>query len=193
MIQFDQEIQRLFKESPPLDISRESDTFTSLAETLEKQLAKLNKRGTEIAIQVEELYETSQTSNLNELLDSLREEKDRERSLALTVIGLCDLLEHFREYAAQSESEALFAQAETLWKQSERLLQASGMARIGELGEPVDETLHIVAGTAKNDGIPRELVAQVLQRGYRYLGEVIRRATILMSMGGDENGEMGRN
>lgn len=185
MIQFDQEIQRLLKETPPLDTPQESDAFISVAETLEKQLAKLNKRSTEIAIQMEELYETAQRTDTTALLESLQEEKDRERTLALAVMGLCDLLEHFREYAAQSGDEALFAQAEILWKQSGRLLEASGMARVGEPGEPLDAALHIVAGTADGGGIPRELVAQVLQRGYRYLGEVIRRATILVSIGGD--------
>jgi molecular chaperone GrpE (heat shock protein) len=56
------------------------------------------------------------------------------------------------------------------------------MTRLGEEGQLLDPEIHRVQ-TAAASPLPREHVARVLQSGYRYLGDVLRRAAVIISTG----------
>jgi molecular chaperone GrpE (heat shock protein) len=148
-------------------------------------LAVVNKKQTDLSLQVEEIYDLVKEGDSRVLQEALDAEKGRARQLALAAIGLCDMLEDFCAYARQSGSGELEHQGRLLWKNSGALLEDCGITRLGEEGQPLNPAIHTVQ-TAATSAFPREHVAQVLQSGYRYLGAVVRRAVVVISAGTED-------
>lgn len=62
-------------------------------------------------------------------------------------------------------------------KQFDKTLSDLGVERIGEVDEPFDPTYHEAVSMEEGEGT-QEVVAEVLQSGYRIGDEVIRHATV---------------
>jgi molecular chaperone GrpE (heat shock protein) len=184
MLNFETELEKLLaRESGPLPQSE----FAELAAAAQKLLAALNKKQTDISMQVEEIYDLAKENDSRVLQEALDAEKIRANQLVVAAVGLSDLLEDFCAYARQSGSEELERQARLLWKSSAGLLETCGITRLGEEGQPLDPGAHRVQALAVSY-LPREHVARVLQSGYRYLGEVLRRAAVIVSAGTGRTG-----
>jgi molecular chaperone GrpE (heat shock protein) len=184
MVNFEAELDKLLaREQEPL-LQHELAEFAAAEREI---LAAVNKKQTDLSLQVEEIYDLVKEGDSKVLQETLDAEKGRARQLALTAIGLCDLLEDFCAYARQSGSEDLEHQGRLLWKNSGALLENCGITRLGEEGQPLNPAIHTVQAAAASV-FPQEYVAQVLQSGYRYLGAVVRRAVVVISSG-TENSE----
>ena len=158
-----------------------------LAELLaaERQLLQaLNKKQTDISLQIEEIYDITKDMDNRVLQDIVRDEKARGIRLAGTVIELCDLIDDFYEYTMQSGSEELEHQARLMQKNAGVLLEKCGITRIGEAGQRLDPEIHSARSGAVSS-VSREHVVKVLQSGYRYLGALIRKAAVVVSLGID--------
>jgi molecular chaperone GrpE len=180
MLNFETELNKL--------LARESEPLAH-SELAELMLAALNKKHADISFQIEEIYDLTKEADTSVLRETLDTEKRRADKLTAAVVGLCDILEHFCAYARQSGSEHLASQAFLLLKNSTAVLEGCGITRLGEEGQALDPEIHTVQNAAASS-FPREHVAQVLQSGYRYLGEVVRRASVIVSTG-PENFETG--
>ncbi|MDR3199918.1 MAG: nucleotide exchange factor GrpE [Spirochaetales bacterium] len=179
MLNFETELSKLLaRESDPLPHSE----IMEIAAAGQKLLAALNKKHSDLSFQVEELYDLTKEADTQTLLQALDAEKKRAGKLAAAAVGLCDILEDFCAYARHSGSEELESHARLLWKNSAALLEGCGMTRLGEEGQSLDPEIHTVQ-TAAASPLPREHIARVLQSGYRYLGDVLRRAAVIVSTG----------
>jgi molecular chaperone GrpE (heat shock protein) len=179
MLDFKQELYNLLKqETQPLP----KDELTEIAMTGQQLLATLNKKQSELSLQVEEIYDIVGNTDTTALQEVIQSEKRRADTLAGAMVGLCDILEDVRAYARNSGDAELDRQTRIMWKNAGNLLERCGFARLGEDGQPLDPEIHAVRSVAASP-VPREHVAQVLQSGYRYLGSVIRKAAVVLSEG----------
>jgi molecular chaperone GrpE (heat shock protein) len=181
-VNFEAELEKLLaQEREPLPVS----CIEELAAAEREMLTALNKKNTDLSLQVEEIYDLVKEGDTRVLQEALGVEKNRTGQLAAAAVGLCDMLEDFCAYARQSGSGDLEHQARLLWKNSGALLEGCGITRLGEEGQPLDPAIHTVQAAVPS-AFPREHVAQVLQSGYRYLGAVVRRAVVVVSSGPGE-------
>ncbi|MDR2434059.1 MAG: nucleotide exchange factor GrpE [Treponema sp.] len=181
MLDFETELERLLaRESAPLPHSE----LAELAAAGQNMLTELHKKNTELSLQVEEIYDLVKEADSGILREALDDEKRRTGRLAAAVVALCDLLEHFCAYTRQSGSEDLELQACLLWKNAAAVLEGCGITRLGEEGQYLDPEIHTVE-SAVASSLPREYVVRVLQSGYRYLGNVLRRAAVVVSTGAE--------
>jgi molecular chaperone GrpE (heat shock protein) len=179
MMDFEAELNKLLaRESGPLPQSE----LAELAAAEQNLFASLNQKQTDLSLQIEEIYDLAKEADTRVLQEALETEKIRANRLAGAAVRLSDMLEDFCVYAAESGSEELAAQAVLLWKNSGALLEGCGITRLGEEGQPLDPEIHTVKAAAPSF-LPREHVSRVLQSGYRYLGEVVRKAAVLVSTG----------
>ena len=193
MINFEAELVKLLaQESKPLPQSE----FTELAAIGQQLLLTLNKKQADIAIQIEELYDLTKESDSTDLLDIMKNEKARAAMTVQTAMELSDLIDDFCEFTNLSGSEDLSHQAFLMRKKADSFLEKCGISRIGEQGQPLAPEIHSVQSGAASR-VPREHVAKVLQSGYRYLGTLVRKATVVVSTGIDitieQNEEEKRN
>lgn len=178
MLDFKAELDKLLsQESEPLPDS-------GLAEAL----SFFNKKQDDISLQVEEIYDLVRESDTRELLGALNDEKRRAKGLVGAVVGLCDIIDDFNAYAAQSGDDTLYEQALMMWDNTERFLEECGMARIGGEGTELDPEIHTVQAVTPGT-LPKEYVEHVLRSGYRYMGAVIRKASVAVSLGMGEADE----
>jgi molecular chaperone GrpE (heat shock protein) len=182
MLNFEAELDKL--------LSRETERLpqyelAELAAVGQQLLEDLNKRQTEVSLQIEEIYDLVKEQDTRVLEESLDAEKTRVNQLAFAAISISDLLEDFCAYAEQSGSEELKHQAGILRKNSGGILAGCGIFRFGEEGEPLNPQIHTVKASAESS-LPRERVVQVLQSGYVYQNALVRKAAVVVSRGRDE-------
>jgi molecular chaperone GrpE (heat shock protein) len=185
MLNFEAELDKL--------LSRETRglpqyELAELAALGQQLLEDLNKRQTDVSLQIEEIYDLVKERDTRVLEESLEAERTRANQLASGAIGLSDLLEDFCAYAGQSGSEELKDQAGLLRKNSGRILAGCGIFRLGEEGQPLNPQIHTVKASAESS-LPRERVVQVLQSGYVYQNTLVRKAAVVVSRGRDEAAE----
>ncbi|MDR0450073.1 MAG: nucleotide exchange factor GrpE [Treponema sp.] len=181
MLDFEAELEKL--------LSRETGRLpqyelTELAAAGRQFLGELNKRQTDLSLQVEEIYDLVKEQDTRLLKEALEAEKNRANQLALAAVGLSDLLEDFCAYAGQSGSEELKHQAGLLRKKSDGILAGCGILRFGQEGESLNPQIHTVKASAESS-LPREQVVQVLQSGYVYQNTLVRKAAVVVSRGAE--------
>jgi molecular chaperone GrpE (heat shock protein) len=182
MLDFKRELNKLLdQETRPLP----KDEFAEIALAGQRVLAALDKKQSEISLQVEEIYDIVGNMDTAALQETLQSERRRADVLAGAVVGLCDSIEDFCAYAGDSGDTALAEQARVMWNNSADLLARCGFVRLGDVGRPLDPEIHTVQSAAPSS-FPREHVTRVLQSGYRYLGTVVRKAVVVVSKGTEE-------
>jgi molecular chaperone GrpE (heat shock protein) len=179
MLNFEAEIEKL--------LSRETGRlpqheFAELAAAGQQLLAELNKKQTDVSLQIEEIYDLVKEQDTHVLQETVDAEKTRANQLVFAAIGLADLLEDFCTYARQSGSEELKHQAELLWEHASGILAGRGIFHFGEQGQPLDPQIHTVKASVESP-LPREQVVQVLQSGYAYQNVLLRKAAVVLSRG----------
>jgi molecular chaperone GrpE (heat shock protein) len=183
MINFEAELNKL--------LSQESGElpqyeFTELAAAGRELLEELNKKQTDTALQIEEIYDLVKEQGL--LRETVEAEKIRAGRLVWTAVGLSDLLEDFFAYAKRSGGEELRSQAKLLWEQAGKILSDCGLLRFGEEGQSLDPRIHTVKAGVESS-FSREQVVQVLQCGYAYQNMLLRKAAVVVSRGQEKTEE----
>lgn len=103
----------------------------------------------------------------------------RSRSLAVAVLGFVEILDEVVDAADRSADEAMHGRAQRLREGVGRLLALFGLSEINDVGRPVDETQHEVVNRVPSDGHPTGTVVTVVQRGFAYHGQPVRRAQVV--------------
>jgi molecular chaperone GrpE (heat shock protein) len=148
-------------------------------------LAELNKKQTDISLQIEEIYDLVKEQDNQALVERAEAEKTRADQLVLAAIGLSDLLDDFCAYARQSGSEELHHQAGLLRESANGILSAQGIFSFGAAGQSMDPRIHTVKASVESP-LPRELVVDVLQSGYVYRNVILRKAAVVVSRGTED-------
>jgi molecular chaperone GrpE (heat shock protein) len=179
MLNFEAELNKLLSRETGMLPQYE---FAELAAAGQELLAELNKKQTDVSLQIEEIYDLVKEQDTRLLQETLDTEKAQSNRLASAAISLCDLLDDFYAYARQSGNEELRHQAGILWKKSGGILAGCGIFRFGEEGQPFNPQIHTVKASAESP-FPREHVIQVLQSGYVYQNALVRKAAVVLSRG----------
>jgi molecular chaperone GrpE (heat shock protein) len=160
--------------------------FAELAAAGRELLTELNKKQTDVSLQVEEIYDlVKEQGALREMAEA---EKARADHLVRAAIGISDLLEDFYAYTGQGGGGELEHQAKILWEKAGGILSGCGILRFGEEGQPLDPRIHRVEASAESP-LPREQVVRVLQSGYVYQNTLFRKAAVVVSRGPEEAAE----
>ncbi|GHV84986.1 hypothetical protein AGMMS50230_05940 [Spirochaetia bacterium] len=182
MLDFEAELNKLLSREVEQLPRYEFAQTVEIAALGKNLLEDLQKKQTDVSLQVEEIYDLLKEQNTKGLQDALEAEKNRADALAHTAIALCDLLEDFCAYARQSGSEELKHQADLLWSQSGYHLAENSIVRFGTEGESLNPQIHTVQKGMEST-FPREQVLEVLQSGYVYKNALVRKATVVVSVG----------
>jgi molecular chaperone GrpE (heat shock protein) len=179
MLNFEDELNKL--------LSRETERLpqyeaAELAAAGQELLAELNKKQTDVSLQIEEIYDLVKEQDTRIFRETIDAEKARASQLVYAATALSGLLEDFCTYAQQSGSEELKHQADLLWEHSRSILEDRGIFRFGAVGEFLNPQIHTVKASVESS-LPREQVVRVLQSGYAYQGLLLKKAAVVVSRG----------
>ena len=120
-------------------------------------------------------YEAEEQRELQAML------QHRSRSLAVAVMGFVEVLDDVIDAGAESADEAMRERAVRLRDGVGRLLALFGLSEINGIGGPVDDTQHEVRDRVPSDVHPSGAVVAIVQRGFAYHGQPVRRAQVLVA------------
>jgi molecular chaperone GrpE (heat shock protein) len=140
---------------------------------LSKQQKELSMQQKELSLQIEELYDCVSAPQ--------PEEYDNIWTLVAALISVRDEIEHFRRYA-QNDQE-LLRHVELLLKICDRKLFESGILKIEREGKYYDRKLDVATDTEYAPTIPQNVITKELSGCYKYLGEIVRRANVVICKG----------
>ena len=165
---FINKLQKLFRaeELPPVDC------FAELARTQDEILAGIQKNSSNLSLQIEEIYDI--IKEFDEQTKEIKAAAKRENLLLDGLAAMSDLLDGLIGHM-QGHSRSITTKKEDI-------INACGMERLGFPGERFDPRLHTVA-SAEPSTAPLESVIRILESGYEYRGKVIRKATVILSKG----------
>jgi molecular chaperone GrpE (heat shock protein) len=184
VVNFEEELDKLLSREGGELPEYELMEFAALGQEF---LSALNRKQTDVSLQIEEIYDLLKEQDTKLLQETLSAERGRSNRLALAAMGLCDLLEDFCAYARQSGSGELLHQAELLWNASGGLLSGCNLIRFGAEGEALNPGIHNVKAGVPSE-LPREQVVRVLQSGYVYRNVLVRKAAVVVSRGPEGGG-----
>jgi pilus assembly protein CpaF len=118
-------------------------------------------------------YEADEQRELQAML------QHRSRSLAVAVIGFVEILDDVIDASRGSADETARARAAQLRDGVGRLLALFGLTEINGIGGAVDDALHEVTHRVPSDDYPTGTVVAVVQKGFAYHGQPVRRAQVL--------------
>jgi len=186
----------------PADVGGADDRHARVVRQLESNIRSLEtaleqeKRATEGArAGVEEMRAQVVAARIE--LDTLRDEvraaqheaeeqrelqaalQHRSRSLAVAVMGFVEVLDDVIDAGSVSTDDAVRERTQRLCDGVGRLLALFGLSEINGVGGPVDETQHEVVRRVAPNGHPAGTVAEIVQRGFAYHGQTVRRAQVV--------------
>jgi molecular chaperone GrpE (heat shock protein) len=182
MLNFEDELNKLlFRETERLPQYEAAE----LAAAGQELLAELNKKQTDVSLQIEEIYDLVKEQDTRIFQETIDAEKARSSQLVYAAMALSGLLEDFCTYAEQGGSEELKHQANLLWEHSGSILGDRGIFRFGAAGEFLNPQIHTVKASVESS-LPREQVVRVLESGYAYQGLLLKKAAVVVSRGPEE-------
>ena len=118
--------------------------------------------------------------------DNYRRRVERDRLSAARsgkrdiIIQLLDVLDDFdRALSHLDDAPSAVSQGvRALHRKIEKVLEAQGVTPFNSAGESFNPQFHEALGTTKNDNVEPGVVAEELQRGYRWGDEVLRPARV---------------
>jgi pilus assembly protein CpaF len=120
-------------------------------------------------------YEADEQRELQAML------QQRSRSLAVSVTGFVEVLDDLLEAGRDSADGAVRDRCARLGDSASRLLGLFGLTEINGIGDPVDETKHEIVHHVPSSGHRAGSIVAVVQRGFAYHGQPVRRAQVLVA------------
>ena len=152
------------------------DPLAELSRAQAGILEALYKNNKGISLQVEEIYDIIKESDEN--ARELKSAAKRENSLLGALFVVDDLLDSLLRYIQRSGA----GHAEMIAAKRDEAMIGCGLEKLGYVGQQLDPRMHTVA-SAEPGGAPMESVTRVLESGYMYRGNVVRKATVVISNG----------
>lgn len=113
---------------------------------------------------------------------ALLREREEAAERARRLLGIVDALDDVHALALRLGDPAWLSHLDRLTTHSLHLFAAAGCAEIAALGRPFDEEEHAVTDTRPlADDEPPHVVIEVLRRGFRWNGTVLRRAQVIIT------------
>ena len=171
---FEAELKKLLdaEETPLLD------PLAELARAQAGFLEVISKQGSDVSLQVEEIYDIVKSADEN--AKEIKNAAKRENLLLSSMIAMNDMLDSLMQYIGRTDAR----HSETIASKRDELMNVCGLERLGLPGQQLDPRIHTVAA-AEFDEAPPESVIRVLESGYLYRGNVVRKATVIISKGSE--------
>jgi pilus assembly protein CpaF len=118
-------------------------------------------------------YEAEEQRELQAML------QHRSRSLAIAVMGFVEILDDVIDAGGGSSDETIRDRSVRLRDGVGRLLALFGLTEINGIGGPVDDARHEIMHQVPSDDHPSGTVVAIVQRGFAYHGQPVRRAQVL--------------
>lgn len=132
-----------------------------------------------------ELRQKEVILQMDSLSESLAEDEfDEINMLIEAIIDILDIIEDFYRFALNSPDSPYAGQALMMWQNAQSSAKANGLEVIDKEGEAFDFRRHSAEGTGisgSNEGHPAGCIVKTLKCGYEYKGNVLRRASVIVS------------
>jgi len=166
------ELQKLLNEEElPL-----GEPLTELVRANADCLEALQKNETNLALQIEEIYDIIKDSDTN--AKELKAAVKRENILLAGLVATSDLIDGLLYHESNKEHTSVIT------TKLAEIINYCGLEPLGFSGEKLDPQIHTVS-SAEFNGAPAESVIRVLERGYAYRGKILRKATVILSKGAE--------
>ena len=163
-----------------------SENEISDAEQKEVKKVKKSKKDSEIEKLKEELEKSKeQLLRTAAEFDNYKKRTDRERA-GIAEYAKCEVIKKLipildnidRAEAAGNTGDDYIKGIEMIVKQFSALGETLGIEEIGSEGESFDPTLHEAVMHVEDEALGENIIVQVLQKGYKLGGTVIRAAMV---------------
>jgi molecular chaperone GrpE (heat shock protein) len=168
-------------------ISAHTAAFNTLSEQVSHQSAQISllfeqilKAQKGFSLQMEEIYDCAFSSE--------PDAGEAVKPLVAAIIFLRDEIEYLREYAAVRNDEELKRQVDLLIKVCDRKLYEEGIQKIDRENEPYDREMDVVTEVEYGSDIGRNVITKVLSGCYKYQGEIVKRANVIICKGEESYG-----
>lgn len=104
------------------------------------------------------------------------------------LLVLADTLDSFDRLLAEGtavDPASYRGSLELIARQLEAAMTGQGVEPVGRVGERAEPATHHVAGVRAEPGTADDEVLEILQRGYRYRGHILRAARVVVAVNGD--------
>ncbi|MFG2498052.1 nucleotide exchange factor GrpE [Streptomyces sp. NPDC048441] len=104
------------------------------------------------------------------------------------LLVLADTLDSFDRLLAEeatADPASYRRSLELIARQLETAMTGQGVEPVGRVGERAEPATHHVAEVRTAPGAADDEVLEILQRGYRYRGQVLRAARVIVAVPGD--------
>lgn len=173
------EVRQLETKVRALEVALEQEQVATqdAMSTVEEVSGQLVAARLEIDVMKDEVraarYEADEQRELQAML------QQRSRSLAMAVTGFVEVLDDLLDAARESVDEVVRDRAVRLRDAATRLLALFGLSEITGVGTLVDEKQHEVMHRVSSDAHASGVIVAVVQRGFAYHGQTVRRAQVL--------------
>ena len=163
---------------------------------LEKEIERLKKEIEKLKKEKEEYlagWKRERASHLN----YIKEEKERVKEflelanegLVLKLLSVLDSFKRAEELIPQDlKGNQIIQGFLQIRNQLREILEKEGLEEIQvKAGERFNPEIHEAVGTIQKDELPEESVAQILEKGYKFKGKVIRPVKIKLSSKRSQN------
>ena len=159
----------------PTDVNVNETDALSQWEELTKSLSRFGKQQMRTNQVTDMLAE-----QIADALRALRTSEEDGSKVRVTVLELVDLLDDLAAIAAQRQDTEWSSRVERLTNRTLEVLSKIGISEIKALGAQFDAEVHEAIGAeAAKTGQPQYQVVEVVRRGFRFNGAVLRRAQVV--------------
>ncbi|MEV8017077.1 nucleotide exchange factor GrpE [Streptomyces sp. NPDC086554] len=112
--------------------------------------------------------------------------------LLLVLADTLDSFDRLLAGAAAADPESYRRSLELMARQVETVMAGQGVEPVGRIGERAEPATHHVAEVRAAPGAADDEVLEIVQRGYRYRGQLLRAARVVVAVTGDAEQETER-
>jgi molecular chaperone GrpE (heat shock protein) len=157
-------------------------------EMVSRNLSRMAKQQWRAIQEIEQLAKQSQEVSVD-VRDQAHQHRreairlsDDARVGAVRLLAIIDMLDDIRTLVKQRGDNIWLQYVERLTTETLAAFEAVGLSEIVSLGRPLEATEHEPVGTQEGHASSTEFsVAEVLQRGFRHKGNILRRARVIIN------------
>ena len=162
------------------DIFNEIDNLKDLSKNNNKiskksviQLSQVNKNTKEMLFKMEQLSESVYGD---------QPDKNEKDLIIDKLIFVCDQLDIIRDFVKENlDSSEWEKTLDKTAAKTNKEIKKIGLEKIYPAEIKADPELHRAIDTAHKEGIEKNIIVKVLKAGYRYQGEIIRKAEVIVN------------
>jgi len=174
MINFEEELIKLAEKATATTNAADSE-LSNVVQLFSSQQTKLLKRQNSVNFKLDELQDV-----LNQQQEMENKAKKEQNQLINAMIEMATTIESFYLFCREHQQD-LLAQGELMWKSCTKQLIGVGISPIMDENTQLDPLLNTVVGIDNQPDIPTGTILKVLNCGYAYKGEILKKSTVIVN------------